>query len=264
MTPSLPSKLRHLLEKSYPESRFGGFTDIDGTIAFYNRVNALVKPTDTLLDLGCGRGRYLEDPIPYRREIRCLRGRVKKVIGADPSEEAAANPNIDEFALLDPQGRIPALADASIDIVLCDWVLEHVLDPDLFFSEIGRVLRPGGRLCLRTTNARSYFGIAARLVPERFSKRLVLRVQRNRKAQDVFRTFYRCNTIGALRHKLHQFGFDACVYGYDSEPLSLAFSGASWWFGVLHAKHAPRFLRPTIFAFACLRSGDKRAVLLRA
>jgi len=48
----------------YPESRFGGFTDIDGTMVFYSRVNALIEPSFHVLDLGCGRGAHVEDPIP--------------------------------------------------------------------------------------------------------------------------------------------------------------------------------------------------------
>ena len=31
-------------ERFYPESRFGGFTDIDGTIAFYTRVHSQLTP----------------------------------------------------------------------------------------------------------------------------------------------------------------------------------------------------------------------------
>jgi len=30
------------IDKHYPESRFGGFSDIDGTVTFYSRVNALL------------------------------------------------------------------------------------------------------------------------------------------------------------------------------------------------------------------------------
>ena len=33
-------------ERFYPQIRFGGFTHADGTIAFYVRVNALLKGTD--------------------------------------------------------------------------------------------------------------------------------------------------------------------------------------------------------------------------
>jgi len=51
----------------YPESTFGGFTDIDGTIAFFNRVNSLITDSFVSLDIGCGRGEYSEDPIIFRK-----------------------------------------------------------------------------------------------------------------------------------------------------------------------------------------------------
>src|SRR5438093_943558 len=40
----------------YPESRFGGFTGVDGTLAFYIRVNSLIDSSSVVLDVGCGRG----------------------------------------------------------------------------------------------------------------------------------------------------------------------------------------------------------------
>jgi hypothetical protein len=46
-----------------PESRFSGFTDIDGTVAFYLRVNALATSKDVVLDLDCGQGTYANDPV---------------------------------------------------------------------------------------------------------------------------------------------------------------------------------------------------------
>ena len=39
-----------------------------------------------------------------------------------------------------------SLSDASVDLVLCNELFEHVRDLDLAFCEIARVLRPGGRL----------------------------------------------------------------------------------------------------------------------
>ena len=47
----------------------------------------------------------------------------------------------------------PALpfADESFDGVTCGYVLEHVPDPADGLSELARVLRPGGRMLLLTT-----------------------------------------------------------------------------------------------------------------
>jgi len=45
-------------------------------------------------------------------------------------------------------GRLP-FADASFDAVLSTNVFEHVMDLDLAFREIRRVLRPGGSLLTR-------------------------------------------------------------------------------------------------------------------
>jgi hypothetical protein len=51
------------MKNFYPEIRFGGFSEIDGTIPFYIRVNALLDPLSVVLDIGCGRGTYGEDHI---------------------------------------------------------------------------------------------------------------------------------------------------------------------------------------------------------
>jgi SAM-dependent methyltransferase len=43
-----------------------------------------------------------------------------------------------------------ALRDATVDVVVCSEVLEHLGDPDRALAEITRVLRPGGVLILST------------------------------------------------------------------------------------------------------------------
>ena len=113
-------------------------------------------------DLAEFQGLAAQDPVPMRRWLATLRGRARRVIGIDVDPEAAENPLVDEFHQITPGASWP-LADASVDLAVSNSVLEHVDDPDLFFSELRRVLRPGGHLCLRTTNVFSYFGLAARL-----------------------------------------------------------------------------------------------------
>lgn len=44
------------------------------------------------------------------------------------------------------------VSEASQDFVLCNSILEHVLNPDLVISELARVLAPGGVAVLTTTN----------------------------------------------------------------------------------------------------------------
>lgn len=235
-------------ERFYPESRFGGFTDVDGTIAFYARVNALVGPSSTVLDVGCGRGAWADDPVAVRRDLRRLRGKVARVVGADVDPAAAANPFVDEFRPF--TGGSWPVEDAGVDLVLADCVLEHVADPVSFFREARRVLRPSGALCIRTTNAWSYVGLAARLVPNRLHAGVTARVQERRRAEDVFPTVYRCNSVPALRRALVRHGFEGVAYGYEAEPSYLEFSGLAYALGVLHQRYAPAFLRPVLHAFA--------------
>ena len=169
----------------YPESKFGGFTRVDGTIDFYLRVNSLIDDSSVLLDVGCGRGAYLEDSIAIRRELRQFRGRCRKVICIDVDPRAEVNPVLNEFRLIE-NSHWP-VEDASVDLCLSDFVLEHIAEPDSFFSECRRVLKTDGHLCIRTANVRSYFGLASRLVPERFHAPVLDRVQPlQRKEEDVF------------------------------------------------------------------------------
>lgn len=240
---------RRLLERWYPETSFGGFTHVDGTIAFYIRVNALLSADSVILDLGCGRGAGAEDPVVWRRELRDLRGDRRRVIGVDLDPEAASNPTIDEFRLLESD-KLP-LPDELVDVCVADVVLEHVQDVDAFFSEVGRVLKPGGYLCIRTPNVWNYMGIASRVIPNRLHARVLARLQPDRQEEDVFPTVYRCNSIRRLRRALERHSFKGVVIAHEAEPAYLSFSGALYALAVFHQRHAPRALRRTLLVFGC-------------
>jgi len=242
--------MRHTQE-FYPESRFGGYTDIDGTVAFYTRVSALLQPESSVVDFGCGRGAYGQDPVEVRRRLRVLRGRVHRVIGLDVDGAGADNPHLDEFCRL--QGSRWPLPDSSVDLVLADNVLEHLPDPQNFFTEARRVLKSGGNLCVRTPNAWSYIALLSRLIPNRDHAVVLAKVKERSQADDVFPTLYRCNSLPAVRRMMRANSFEGVAYGYEAEPSYLDFSRLAYALGVLHQKFAPGWLRPSIFAFACLR-----------
>jgi SAM-dependent methyltransferase len=231
----------------YPESRFGGFTDIDGTIIFYCRVNALIKPLSVVLDIGCGR-RSLEDPIIFRRELSKFRGKCEKVIGIDVDEGAKINPFIDEFRLI--KNNCWPIGDESIDVAVTDWVIEHVEDPSFFFSECHRTIKPGGYLCIRTMNLLSYVGIGSKLIPNKYHYVLKETMQsRVLENEGIFPVYYKCNTIRKMRRFFDEYGFDNYVYGFEAEPSYMSFSKFFYWLGVLHQKFAPRIFKITILGF---------------
>ncbi|MFO1431384.1 MAG: class I SAM-dependent methyltransferase [Candidatus Competibacteraceae bacterium] len=235
----------------YPEARFGDFTDVDGTIAFFNRVNSLLAPSFVVLDVGCGRGAYNEDPVLIRKNLRVLKGKVAKVIGIDIEPDAQENLFLDEFHLI--KGDSWPIDDDSIDLIICDNVLEHIENPGQFFSEVHRVLKNGGYLCIRTPNRWSYIALIATLIPNKYHSKVVSFAQDGRKEEDIFPTFYRCNSIGKIRNLMKKKGFECVVYGYEAEPSYLSFSRIAYFFGVLHQRYAPGFLKPAIFAFGKIK-----------
>ena len=237
------------LLRCYPEAAFGGFTDVDGTIAFYARTRSLMSPDHVVLDIGCGRGNLGDDPIVVRRNLRIFKGDVRRVLGIDVDIAAAGNPYIDEFRHISCR-RWP-IDDASVDVAIADCVIEHVGDPDALFSEARRVLRPGGFLCLKTPNAWGYVALVSRLVPNWAHAKVVAQAQGGyyRRDCDVFPTLYRCNTRRKLRAALTRHQFRCVVYSYEAEPSYLEFSGLAYKLGVWHQRYAPKALRLVLFAF---------------
>lgn len=233
--------------KFYPETSFGGYTDIDGTVVFFGRINALLDSSFVVLDVGCGRGSHSDDLVSLRKNLRTLKGKVRKVIGIDVDEGARENPFLDEFHLL--TGSVWPIESDSIDLIVCDNVMEHVENPDQLFSEIRRVLKNGGYLCIRTPNRWGYVAIAATLIPNRYHSRVTSTVQDGRKQEDVFPTVYKCNSVRKLRNMMRKHGLESVVYTYEAEPSYLSFSRIAYFFGVMHQRFAPRFMKPAIFAF---------------
>lgn len=237
------------LEQYYPESKFGGFSDIDGTIIFYTRINALITNSSVVIDFGCGAGTYAQDPVDYRRKLRILKGKAAKVIGLDVDEAAQNNPYVDNFLLVtSPRWELP---DNTADVCIADNVLEHLKNPEDFFLECKRVIKPNGYLCIRTPNILSYFGVS-KLIAHRHRASLLSFLRRKSEGPEPFPTYYRSNTISRTKQLMRRHGFAATVYGYEAEPSYHDFSTLCYWLGYVHQKIIPNRFKLSIFAFGKL------------
>ena len=141
-----------VLYGAFPEVGAGGFTCIDGTIEFYGRIQALLRPEMQVLDFGAGRGAGLQaDRVTFRRELRSFKGRVARFVACDVDEAVRTNPGADETLVIALDQPLP-FPDAVFDLIVSDFVFEHITKPALVCTELRRILKPGGWICARTPN----------------------------------------------------------------------------------------------------------------
>jgi len=171
-----------------------------------------------VLDAGCGRGNYLLD------ETRSHLGHVEGVDGV--AEATVGNKTCDHVTVA-PLEALP-FPDSSFDLVTGLWIIEHLQDPEKVFSEIIRVLRPGGLFLALTPNAD---GILLR-VKRLLSQKLVYGINRRwygREEQDVFPTHYKANTKRKLLTQLQQAGFVSLTIKYNTDPSYTSWNTLSYW-----------------------------------
>ena len=158
--PSPPRRRSFLDYRRFIKRHYDGFpgalTSVTGVLTGHEALaGRLIRPgafdvrgCKRLLDAGCGNGRYSRfllrraDPDAVLaacdlspRMLRRARTRLK----SDRVGHVVADLT-----------RLP-YADAVFDAAVCGWVLEHLPDPRLGLHELARVLRPGGKLLLLTT-----------------------------------------------------------------------------------------------------------------
>src|SRR5437868_2553682 len=102
-----------LRRRFYPDA-----VQCDPVARFVNRLNAVVRPSDDVLDIGAGAGEL---------NAYALKGRVRKIVGVDIDPRVTTNPLLDAGLSADIYA-LPFRAN-SFDVVFSIYVLEHVDRP---------------------------------------------------------------------------------------------------------------------------------------
>ncbi|MGN6722874.1 MAG: methyltransferase domain-containing protein [Marmoricola sp.] len=103
------------------------------------------QPGEVAIDVGCGTGAEV-------RRMAELVGTSGRAIGIEPHpglRASAAERSAGTTATyLDGAAADLPFDDSSVDVIRCERVFQHLLDPEAAVAEFARVLAPGGRVVL--------------------------------------------------------------------------------------------------------------------
>jgi SAM-dependent methyltransferase len=215
-----------LVERYYPGYR-------SPKLVYEQVLGERVGPETTWLDIGCGK-RICADEVLNA----ALPRRARIAVGCDRDPHLSRHSSIKHLVLCDASA-LPFRAGV-FNLVTASMVVEHLENPQQVFDEVHRVSRPGGGFVVFTPNRFNYAMLVAAATPYRFHvfwKKLTYYLARREWrdfGDDLFPTWYRANSVGALRRLLvrsslreerlqylslaHSFGFVRPLYA-----LSLLF-----------------------------------------
>lgn len=180
---------------------------------FEREVASLLRVDDTLLDAGCGR----TAPV-----LQKYRGKAGRLIGLDLVDFPES---IEGVELINGDLSKIDIASASVNLVMSRSVIEHVENPHAVYSEMYRVLKPGGRFVFLTANLWDYASLIARIVPNQWHPWVVSKTE-GRAEEDVFPIQYRSNTHAAVRKWASASGFEVEKFEYLGQyPCYFMFNG---------------------------------------
>lgn len=185
----------------------------------------LISKKTVLLDAGCGEkgimGKY--------------KGENRLSVGIDLSLETLKRNNfLDQLAKADVK-RLP-FKDRSFDVVICQWVVEHLKEPKLVYREFARVLKPNGDLIMVTNSIYNPLMFVSAILPTKIRDRLKAKVFPSEIKEDTFPTYYKCNHKKRFEDMLPDLGFSQVFCDYSGDISIFLFSKVFFTLALLYEK----------------------------
>ena len=174
-----------------------------------------LRKDSVVLNVGCGF-------IPFG-----IKGKCKKVVGIDLDKRAETNPDLDVVFIQD-------IKDFSysekFDVIVAQWVVEHLEYPQEVFKNLRSLLKDGGKCILLTSNKTHYISQIGRRTPYQFNKWFYKFIHAE---EDTYPVYYRSNTPRKLYLDMVNAGFYLSRFeSIEPGPNYLEFSLPSYVIGV--------------------------------
>lgn len=219
---------------------------IDGTTEYHRFCESYIQKDTVVLELGSG---------SKNKTSAFLKSVSAKLVGLDVDKGIVENPYLDQAVLYD--GRGFPFKDESFDVVISDYVNEHLENPVAICHEIRRVLVKGGVFIFRTPNVYHYVSMVGKFTPHSVSLMLANSLRDlPEETREPYLKYYRFNSKKRCMHILESTNFQILElrlvekepsYGMSSRLLFLLFMVYE---RVVNASHLLAILRANIFCIA--------------
>lgn len=194
---------REKLDKIYPKFKTGGYF-------FRKYLKKYINNNSTILDAGCGNNGILSE----------FKFTPRLIIGVDVNKKLLEENKIVNKKIIANLEHIPSNSNL-VDVVVSEFVLEHLRNPSLALKEISRVLKPGGVFIFITPNIINPIMTLSKIFPHTIHT--FLRVTLLKKEEETHFTYYRANTYRKLLRLGKLAGFQHCEILRAGNPEYLGF-----------------------------------------
>ncbi len=184
----------------------------DSVSIYRNYVDRNTHESTRILDFGCG----------HVDLMRSVYSRTPYVYGIEPN-------NITLRRNITIQNKVVGFAEHIpfpgnfFDLAVSAWVIEHIDDTIGVFSDIHRVLKPGGKLIFLTPNSWNYITWINRVIPNRMHDFLTRRLYA-REEKDTYPVRYKMNSVAKIESVLSSLGFRRCQVILNEDPSYISFN----------------------------------------
>jgi ubiquinone/menaquinone biosynthesis C-methylase UbiE len=212
---------------------------------FSECVTRYLNKDSVVLDAGCGKGIFFR--YPWRSQVQLL-------VGCDVEDSVSSNPNIVSGICADLM-QLP-FAQNSFDVVFSHYVLEHIEDPHMVFSEFCRILKRRGKLVILTPSKYHYVSTLSRITPHWFHE--TVSKLRGNEEHDAFPTRYVANCKRELvRHAEKSGLFLREFITKEVTPNYLLWSLPSFLLGVAYERFVNSFAFMSPFRSSIIATFEK-------